>query len=68
VAGKADWPGNRPYGLPFFRDDAAEIRPGIVPMSAGGGDFRKEIRQDTRVKFYAARVPVSYPTTARRSP
>jgi hypothetical protein len=27
VAGEADWSGNGPYGLPFFRDDAAEIRP-----------------------------------------
>ncbi|MGD0068300.1 MAG: hypothetical protein ABSB76_33330 [Streptosporangiaceae bacterium] len=48
VAGEADWPGNGPYGLPFFRDDAAEIRPGIVVMPAGGGDFWKEIGQDIR--------------------
>ena len=39
VADEADWPGNGPYGLPFFRDDAGEIRPGIVVMPAGGGDF-----------------------------
>jgi hypothetical protein len=48
VAGEADWSGNGPYGLPFFRDDAAEIRPGIVLMPAGGGDFWKEIGQDIR--------------------
>ena len=48
VAGEADWSGNGPYGLPFFRDDAGEIRPGIVLMPAGGGDFWKEIGQDIR--------------------
>jgi hypothetical protein len=48
VAGEADWSGNGPYGLPFFRDDAAEIRPGIVLMPAGGGNFWKEIGQDIR--------------------
>jgi hypothetical protein len=48
VAGEADWSGNGPYGLPFFRDDAAEIRPGIVLMPAGGGDFWQEIGQDIR--------------------
>jgi hypothetical protein len=48
VAGEADWSGNVPYGLPFFRNDAAEIRPGIVLMPAGGGDFWKGIGQDIR--------------------
>ena len=48
VAGEADWSGNGPYGLPFFRDDAGEIRPGIVVMPAGGGDFWIEIAQDLR--------------------
>jgi hypothetical protein len=48
VAGEADWPGNGPYGLPFFRDDAGEIRPGIVVMRAGGGDFWTGIGQDLR--------------------
>ncbi len=48
VAGESDWPGSGPYGLPFFRDDAAEIRPGIVVMPAGGGDFWREIGQDIR--------------------
>jgi hypothetical protein len=48
VAGEADWSGNGPYGLPFFRDAAGEIRPGIVLMPAGGGDFWKEIGQDIR--------------------
>ena len=46
LAGAADWSGNGPYGLPFFRDDAGEIRPGIVVMPAGDGDFWVEIEQD----------------------
>jgi hypothetical protein len=48
VADEADWSGKGPYGLPFFRDDAGEIRPGIVLMPAGGGDFWTEIGQDIR--------------------
>jgi len=48
VAGEADWSGSGPYGLPFFRDDAGEIRSGIVVMPAGGGDFWAEIGQDLR--------------------
>jgi hypothetical protein len=48
VADEADWSGNGPYGLPFFRDDAGEIRPGIVLMPAGGGNFWTEIAQDLR--------------------
>lgn len=30
VADEADWSSSLPYGLPFFNDDAGEIRPGIV--------------------------------------
>jgi hypothetical protein len=48
VAGEADWSGSGPYGLPFFRNDAGEIRPGIVLMPAGGGDFWTGIGQDLR--------------------
>jgi hypothetical protein len=48
VANEADWSGNGPYGLPFFRDDPGEIRPGIVLMPAGGGDFWEGIGQDIR--------------------
>jgi hypothetical protein len=48
LAGAADWSGNGPYGLPFFRDDPGEIRPGIVVMPAGGGDFWNGIAQDLR--------------------
>jgi hypothetical protein len=46
VADEGDWPGNLPYGLPFFRDDADEIRPGIVVMPAGDGEFWIEIARD----------------------
>jgi hypothetical protein len=49
VADEADWPGIRsPYGLPFFRDDAGEIRPGVVVMPAGSGDFWIAMAQDLR--------------------
>ncbi len=48
VADEADWSGQGPYGLPFFRDDAGELRPGIVVMPAGGGDFWIAIAQDLR--------------------
>jgi hypothetical protein len=49
VADQTDWPANSlPYGLPFFRDDAGEIRPGVVVMPAGSGDFWIAIAQDLR--------------------
>lgn len=49
VADEADWPGsNCPYGLPFFNDDAGQLRPGVVVMPAGGGDFWVAIAQDLR--------------------
>jgi hypothetical protein len=49
VADEADWPDNGlPYGLPFFRQEAGEIRPGVVVMPAGGGDFWIGMAQDLR--------------------
>jgi hypothetical protein len=50
VADGADWPddGGCPYGLPFFRDGAGEIRPGVVVMPAGGGDFWIAMAHDLR--------------------
>ena len=49
VADEADWPGKgAPYGLPFFRDEPGEIRPGVVVMPAGGGDFWIAMAQDLR--------------------
>jgi hypothetical protein len=49
VADEADWPGDRsPYGLPFFRDEPDEIRPGVVVMPAAGGEFWIAMVQDLR--------------------
>src|ERR1700677_351078 len=48
VAGQADWKSRQPYGLPFFNDDAGQLRPGIVVMPAGSGDFWIAIGQDIR--------------------
>ncbi|MGH7641216.1 MAG: hypothetical protein ACREOL_09985 [Candidatus Dormibacteria bacterium] len=39
VANQADWESGQPYGLPFFNDADGQIRPGIVVMPAGSGDF-----------------------------
>jgi hypothetical protein len=49
VADETDWPDNGPpFGLPFFRDSDAEIRPGILVMSDGGGDFWIGMAHDIR--------------------
>jgi len=48
VADKADWQSRQPYGLPFFNDDDGQIRPGIVVMPAGSGDFWIGMGQDLR--------------------
>jgi hypothetical protein len=48
VADETDWKSRQPYGLPFFNDDDGQIRPGIVVMPAGGGDFWIAIGQDIR--------------------
>jgi hypothetical protein len=68
VADQADWPRKgAPYGLPFFRDDAGEIRPGVVVMPAGGGDFWTAMAQDLRdasPRGYA-KLLATYPNGAR---
>jgi hypothetical protein len=46
VADEADWESRQPYGLPFFNDDVGQIRPGIVVMPAGSGDFWIAMGQD----------------------
>jgi hypothetical protein len=46
VADVADWESRQPYGLPFFNDDDGQIRPGIVVMPAGSGDFWIAMGQD----------------------
>jgi hypothetical protein len=48
VADEADWSSGVPYGLPYFNDDDGQVRPGIVVMPAGGGDFWFAIAQDLR--------------------
>jgi hypothetical protein len=48
VAGEADWESRQPYGMPFFDDDEGQIRPGIVVMPAGSGDFWVAIGEDLR--------------------
>jgi hypothetical protein len=48
VADERDWASRQPYGLPFFNDDAGQIRPGIIVMPAGGGDFWSAIVHDLR--------------------
>jgi len=46
LADEADWESRQPYGLPFFNDDDGQIRPGIVVMPAGSGDFWIAMGQD----------------------
>ena len=48
VADETDWSSRQPYGLAFFNDDDGEIRPGVVVIPAGGGDFWMAIAQDLR--------------------
>jgi hypothetical protein len=48
VANRTDWSGRAPYGLPFFRDDEHELRPGIILMPAGTSDFWSGIVEDLR--------------------
>jgi hypothetical protein len=49
VADESDWESRQPYGLPFFNDDEGQIRPGIVVMPAGSGDFWVVMAEDLRV-------------------
>src|SRR5665213_2883497 len=46
VADEADWESRQPYGLPFFNDDDGQIRPGVLVMPAGSGDFWVAMGQD----------------------
>jgi hypothetical protein len=48
VADETDWESRQPYGLAFFTDDEGQIRPGVVVMPAGGGDFWKAMAADLR--------------------
>jgi hypothetical protein len=66
VADKADWESRQPYGLPFFNDDDGQIRPGIVVMPAGSGDFWIAMGQDLREASPQgyARLLTTYPDGA----
>jgi hypothetical protein len=48
VAEEADWHSSQPFGLAFFSDEAGEIRPGVVVMPVGGGDFWVAMVRDLR--------------------
>lgn len=48
VADETDWLSRQPYGLAFFIDDADQIRPGVLIMPAGRGDFWAEMARDIR--------------------
>jgi hypothetical protein len=48
VANETDWASRQPYGLAFFNDDAGQIRPGVVVMPAGSGDFWTGMARDLR--------------------
>ncbi len=66
VAAEVDWSSNGPYGLPFFNDDAGGIRPGVVVIPAGGGDFWGAIADDLRDAAPGgfARLLATYPDGA----
>jgi hypothetical protein len=46
VAREADWSSRLPYGMAFFNDDPGQIRPGVLVLPAGGGDFWLAIAHD----------------------
>ncbi len=48
VAGERDWTSRQPYGLPYFNDDAGQIRPGVLVMSAGPGAYWREMTEAIR--------------------
>ncbi|HEV3188759.1 MAG TPA: hypothetical protein VGZ04_12040 [Acidimicrobiales bacterium] len=63
VADEADWASRQPYGLPFFNDDEGQIRPGIVVMPAGRGDFWVAMGEELRdaTPYGYARLLTTYP-------
>jgi hypothetical protein len=46
VVDEAHWESRQPYGLPYFNDEDDQIRPGVVVMPAGSGDFWFAIVED----------------------
>jgi hypothetical protein len=63
IADRADWHSRQPYGLPFFNDDAGQIRPGILVMPAGSGEFWIGMADDLRPASPRAygRILAAYP-------
>ncbi|NNN13070.1 MAG: hypothetical protein HKL81_04885 [Acidimicrobiaceae bacterium] len=63
VVDEADWQSRQPYGLPFFNNDEDQIRPGIVVVPAGGGDFwismGKDLSEGSTGSY--ARLRATYP-------
>src|SRR5580658_9255123 len=66
VADEGDWESRQPYGLPFFNDDQGQVRPGILVMPAGSGDFWRAMGEDLREtsKYGYARLRATYPDGA----
>lgn len=48
VADEPDWLTRQPYGMPYFSDDADQIRSGVVVMPAGRGQFWSQMVRDLR--------------------
>jgi hypothetical protein len=48
VANETDWLSRQPFGLPFFNNDEGQIRPGVVVMPSGCGDFWFAMGQELR--------------------
>ena len=63
VVDRTDWLSRQPYGLPFFNDGPGLIRPGVVAMPAGAGDFWSAMVQDLREA-----APRGYPTLLETYP
>lgn len=66
VANEFDWTSRQPYGLPFFNDDEGQIRPGIIVMPAGKGEFWVAIGDDLHGASPGdrARLVATYPDGA----
>ena len=48
VVDETDWESRQPYGLPYFNNGDDQIRPGILVMAAGSGEFWVGIADDLR--------------------
>ena len=63
VSDEECWESRQPYGLPYFDNDADQIRPGILVMPAGGGHFWSSIGDDllNAPPASCARLRAQYP-------